>query len=405
MSDLQTILIQVSGPDEPGISAGVLAVLDRVGAQVLDIEQLVIRRRLTLGLLVAVPPNQDALKELLLFGWEHGLTVHFEVIEDDDPTIEGPGEGPSEDRHVVTLVGSQLTPAELLAATQAIADGGGNIDRIFRLSRFPVMSYELTVAGGDGDRIRVALLAAASRFPGMDVALQREGLTRQTKRLVVLDVDSTLIRNEVIDLLADEAGSGPEVAAITAAAMAGQLDFAESLEQRVATLAGLDAAAVQRAQSRLELTAGARTFIRTLHRLGFVTAIVSGGFTVFTEPLCAELGIHYGQANVLEERDGVLTGRLVPPIVDRAAKATFLQEVAESEGLSLEQTVAVGDGANDLDMLRVAGHGIAFNAKPMVNEVADTALTVPYLDAVLFLLGIRRGDIEREEIRDVDGLS
>lgn len=375
--------------------------LDRVGAQVLDIEQLVIRQRLTLGLLVAVPPNQDALKELLLFGWQHGLQVHFDVIDDIDPMDDGP-EGPSELRHVVTLVGSQLTPAELLAATQAIADGGGNIDRIFRLSRFPVMSYELTVAGGDGDRIRDALLDAASRFPGLDVALQREGLTRQTKRLVVLDVDSTLIRNEVIDLLADEAGSGPEVAAITAAAMAGELDFAESLKQRVATLAGLDQAAVDRARSRLELTPGARTFIRTLHRLGFVTAVVSGGFTAFTGPLCAELGIHHSLANVLEEKDGLLTGRLLPPIIDRAAKATFLTEVAEFEDLSLEQTVAVGDGANDLDMLRVAGHGIAFNAKPLVNEAADTALTVPYLDAVLFLLGIRRGDIEREEIHHND---
>jgi phosphoserine phosphatase len=386
VSDLQTILIQVSGPDEPGISAGVLAVLHRVKAQVLDIEQVVIRRRLTLGLLVAVPPNQDALKELLLYGWESGLTVDFEVVE-DEPTERPPG-------HVVTVVGPELTPAELLAATTAIAAGGGNIDRIHRLSTYPVMSYELVVLGGDPARIRESLVEAAARFPGLDVALQPEGLTRQAKRLVVLDVDSTLIQQEVIDLLAHEAGTGDEVAAITAKAMEGHLDFESSLRQRVALLKGLDNAAIERARAKLVLTPGARTFMRTLHRLGFITAVVSGGFTVFTDELQRDLQIHHARANQLEIIDGVLTGQLVGPIIDREAKAEFLREVADLEGIELDQTVAVGDGANDLDMLQLAGHGVAFNAKPVVREAADTALTVPYLDAVLFLLGIRRQDIE-----------
>ncbi len=386
MSDLQTILVQVSGPDGPGISAGLLRVLDEVGAHVLDIEQVVIRRRLTLGILIAVPPNQDSLKELLLYGWERGLDIDFDVVA-DLPSDRPPG-------HVVTLLGPELTPAELLAATEAIAAGDGNIDRIYRLSRYPVMSYELTVVGGDPAAIRVNLLEAAMRYPGMDVALQREGISRRAARLVVLDVDSTLIQNEVIDLLADEAGVGAEVAAITEAAMAGDLDFEESLRARVRLLNGLDRDAVERAWSNLTLTPGARTFVRTLRQLGYTTAVVSGGFTVFTDRLCEQLGITYSRANELEFVDGKLTGELCGPIVDREMKARFLVELTELEDITVEQVVAVGDGANDLDMLNLAGHGIAFNAKPIVREAADTAIRVPYLDAVLFLLGVRRAEIE-----------
>ncbi|MGI9601548.1 MAG: phosphoserine phosphatase SerB [Acidimicrobiales bacterium] len=394
MSDSQTVLVEITGPDRPGISAGVLRVLEEVDAVVLDIEQVVIRRHLTLGLLVDVAPDHDALKELLLFGWKHGLDVDFDIV-DEPPTEPRPG-------HVVTLLGPDLTPTELLAAAEAIAEGGGNIDRINRLSKYPVMSYELTVVGGDPDRIRGGLLEAAARYPGLDVALQRQGIGRRAQRLVVLDVDSTLIQNEVIDLLAAEAGCEAEVAELTARAMAGELPFEQSLRDRVRLLAGLDDAAVQRAGERLELTPGARTFIRTLHRLGFTTAIISGGFTVFTQRLADELGIGYCRANELEIVDGRLTGEVVGEVVDREAKARFLHEVAADIGVAVDQVVAVGDGANDLDMLNAAGLGIAFNAKPVVRDAADTALRVPYLDAILFVLGVSREEVEAADAADPD---
>ncbi len=387
MSDQRTVLVRVSGPDEPGISAGLFSVLAELGAVVLDVEQVVVRRRLTLDVLIGVPTDDDdALKDLLLFGFKRQLTIDIEDVEDTPTEYRTP--------HVVTVIGPELTPSELKAAADAIADGNGNIDRIVRLSRYPVMSYEFSISDGDADVIRRNLLAAAAANPGMDLAIQRQGLSRRAKRLVILDVDSTLIQDEVIDLLAEQAGCGPEVAAVTEAAMAGELDFAASVRARVALLEGLDEVALERAWRQLRLTPGARTFCRTLQRLGYTTALVSGGFSVFTERLRRDLGIAYARANELEIIDGRLTGRLVGPIVDRAAKARFLHEVAEAEGVPIQQTVAIGDGANDLDMLAEAGLGIAFNAKPVVRDAADTSLRVPYLDAILFLLGVSREEIE-----------
>lgn len=363
-----------------------MSVLADMGAEVLDIEQIVVRRRLTLDVLIAVAPGDDALKDLLLYGFKRNLQIDLEDV-DDEPTEYL-------DPHVVTIVGPELAPEEIKAATEAIAGGKGNIDRIVRLSRYPVMSYEFSISSGDPEQIRQNLMAAASTHPGMDVAIARQGLSRRAKRLVMLDVDSTLIQDEVIDLLADQCGRGAEVAAITERAMAGELDFATSLHERVALLEGLDELAVERAWRALTLTPGARTFCRTLGRLGYTTAIVSGGFTVFTARLRRELGIDHGRANELEIVDGRLTGRLTGQVIDRAAKADFLREVAEREGIPLAQTVAVGDGANDLDMLALAGLGIAFNAKAVVREAADTSLRVPYLDAILFLLGVSREEIE-----------
>ncbi len=381
----ETVLVQITGEDRPGISAGLLGILAGVDATVEDMEQVVIRGRLTLGALVVLPAGRDAVKELLLFAWEQKLHIDFEVISDGASSLQP--------AHVVTVVASTITAADLRLVADAIAAGGGNIDRIVRLSRFPVMSYEFVVKGGEFGTIRSSLLLAASTA-AIDVAIQPEGLGRRAKRLVVLDVDSTLVQNEVIDLLAAEAGVVDEVSAITEEAMRGGLDFEKSLIKRVRLLKGLPVSAVDSAWKKLEYTPGARTFMRTLQRLGFTTAIVSGGFTVFTDRISDELGIDYSHANELEIVDGHLTGNVVGPIVDRAQKARILRSVAEAEDIPLEQTVAIGDGANDLDMLELAGLGIAFNAKPVVQAAADTSLSVPYLDAILFLLGITREEVE-----------
>ena len=289
----------------------------------------------------------------------------------------------------MTVLGSELTPRALGAVTDAIADGGGNIERIIRLSTYPVQSYELIVVGGDLDGLRTDLLVASSDH-NVDIAVQREGLLRRAKRLVVIDMDSTLIQDEIIDLLAVEAGIEDAVSRITTDAMAGALDFADALRERVSLLAGLTTAQLDDVRRRIRLTPGAATFIRTLRRLGYSIAIVSGGFTYFAQPLAEQLGVDVAFANDLEIVDGVVTGRVVGDVIDGPAKAASLEKVAADQGVSMEQTVAIGDGANDLEMLSAAGLGIAFNAKPVVEAVADTAVTVPYLDAILFMLGIRR---------------
>ncbi|MEO0493266.1 MAG: phosphoserine phosphatase SerB [Actinomycetota bacterium] len=386
MDDEQTVLIRVNGPDRPGINAGLMAVLNRCDASVQDIEQIVIRGQIALGVVVDVPAGRDLLREVLLWGWEESIEVDFEVVP-TTPTPSVPG-------LVVTVLGPNVTPGEFGAVTRAIADVGANIDRIVRLSRYPVMSYELLVRTAEEQKLRRALLTAAADEPDLDVAVQREGLGRRAKRLVVLDVDSTLIQDEVIELLAAEAGCLDEVKRMTDAAMAGETDFETSLRERVRLLTGLDVAAVDRAWANLRYTPGAATFLRTLKRLGFVTAVVSGGFTVFTDRLREDLGLHAAHANELEIVDGRFTGEVVGRVVDREAKADLLRSIAADAGVPIEQTVAVGDGANDLAMLEAAGLGVAFNAKPVVEAVADTSVNVPYLDAVLFMLGIRREDIE-----------
>jgi phosphoserine phosphatase len=388
----RTILVHVSGRDRPGITTGLLGVLAASGVELFDMEQVVVRERLTLDLLLGVDEDDDALKELLFHGFQHGLQLDFEVVEDSSSRA-------SSERSIVTVIGATLSPAALRDVTGAIADGGGNIDRIARLSRYPVVSFEFVVVDGDVDRMRTHLVAASAAH-GIDVAVQRESLGRRAKRLVVMDVDSTLIQDEVIELLAAAAGCGAEVADITDRAMRGELDFTDSLTERVAKLAGTPVEVVDRVRGTVRLTPGARTFVRTLKRLGYTVAVVSGGFTSVVEPLATELGIDHAVANELEVVDGRLTGRLVGQVVDRAGKAAVLERIAAAEGIPLEQTVAIGDGANDLDMLAVAGLGIAFNAKPAVREAADTALSVPYLDAILFLLGIRRDEVEAADAHD-----
>jgi phosphoserine phosphatase len=293
----------------------------------------------------------------------------------------------------VSVLGSPLRPGAVAAISGRIAAGGANIDRIDRLADRPVTCIELEVSGADPDALRAALTRESAK-QGVDVAVQRGGLHRRALRLIVMDVDSTLVAGEAIDLLAARAGCAEQVAKLTAATMRGELDFAASLRERVALLAGLDAGAVDEVRRQLTLAPGARTLIRTLRHLGFRCGIVSGGFTQMTGPLAAELQLDYAAANTLEISGGKLTGRLAGPVIDRAAKATALREFAAQAGVPLSQTVAVGDGANDLDMIAAAGLGIAFNAKPAVRDAADASVSVPYLDAVLYLLGVSRDEAE-----------
>ena len=374
-----TLLISVSGPDHPGITAALMRLLTKAGASIDDVEQIVIRGRLSLSLIVSVGADIDLRADLLLFGYEQKLAVEFEEVP-STPSLRDPG-------LVATILGTSVGPDEFGAVAAVAAEHGGNIDRIIRLTKDRVVAYELAISAPDREALRDALLTRSQEL-SIDIAVHRLGLARRAKRLVVLDVDSTLIQNEAIELLAEEAGSLDEVAAITERAMAGELDFNQSLATRVGTLAGLDEAALTRILDRIELTPGAETFIRTLRHLGYRTALVSGGFTAVTDHLGDALGIDYTHANRLEVVDGHLTGRTVGPVVDRADKAAFVREIAAKEGIPLDQVVAVGDGANDLDMLAAVGLGVAFNAKPVVRQAADAAVNVPYLDAVLFVLGV-----------------
>lgn len=391
MAERSTILVNVHGPDQPGIVAAIMHVLTATGAEVYDVEQIVVRGRITLIVLVGVGGEKATIRDLLLFGWEQRLHVEFEVV-DPIPT-------PVKSMTVVTVIGERIGPDDFGAVARAVADGGGNIERIFRLSRYPVVSYELAVSDGDIHKIREQLIAAAAERP-IDLAIQPEGLERRAKRLVIMDIDSTLIENEVINLLAEEAGVGEQVSEITLAAMRGEIDFEGSLRERVGLLRGLSEEALHTVATRISVTPGARTFIRTLKRMGMKTAIVSAGFTRFANALAADLDIDYSLSNTLEVEDGFLTGRLAGELVDGPRKASFLREIAAREGISPSQVVAVGDGANDLDMLAAAGLGIAFNAKPVVRERADTSVSVPYLDAILFLMGIRRDYVEAADAAD-----
>lgn len=386
MDDTSGLLITVSGVDHPGITSRLCGVIAACGGRMIDLEQVVLRDRLVLGMLVA-PEDPEALTAALrAAGDELGVEVACEATAAWGPTDNRP-------RHFVTMVGQPLPAAAIASLTGEMARIDGNIERITRLSRYPVQSFEFLVSGTDGEALRAALGNEAAR-QHVDVAVQPATLYRRAKRLVCLDVDSTLLQGEAIEEIADHAGCGEQVRAATNEAMHGKLDFADSLRARVALLEGVGADQLRECVEQLRLTPGAKTLVRTLKRLGFQVAVVSGGFTEVTDWLTERLNIDYAAANTLEVVDGRLTGRVVGPVVDRAAKAGWLERFAEQAGVPLSQTVAIGDGANDVDMLLSAGLGIAFNAKPLAREAADTALNVPYLDAILFLLGLTREEIE-----------
>jgi phosphoserine phosphatase len=389
----QTLLVTVSGNDRPGVTSALFDAIADVGAEVLDLEQVVVRGHLTLALLLAAGPRDEVLRSVVR-DVASGLGMDVSVSAgtgDNAPRAGG--------RAAVVVLGAPLLASAVSAVTARIAAHGANIDRIHRLSRYPVTTVEFDISGADVATLRREL-SLESAVRGVDIAVAPAGLARRGRRLVVMDVDSTLIQDEVIELLAAHAGREAEVAAVTEAAMRGELDFAESLRARVAVLAGLPVGVLAQVRAAIRLTPGARTLVRTLKRLGFTVAVVSGGFLEIVGDLARELDIDHAQANRLEVRDGLLTGRVVGEIVDRAGKAAALRRFAEQERLPLSRTVAIGDGANDLDMLNAAGLGIAFNAKPIVREQADTSVNVPYLDAVLYLLGITREEIEEADAED-----
>ena len=384
-----TALVTLTGRDRPGVTSRLFTALAAGGElTVLDIEQVVIRGRLVLGVLLGCGADPD------LTAIHRGIRgVAADLGMDVEITMGSAEPARQRGQLHVTVLGKPLRPAAIAAIAGRIAAHGANIDRIDRLADRPVTCIEFAVSGAEPGALRAAL-ARESVAPGVDVAVQRGGLHRRLMRLIVMDVDSTLIAGEVIDMLAARAGCAEQVAKLTAATMRGDLDFATALTERVALLAGQDAAILDQVRQELRLAPGARTLITTLGRLGYRCGIVSGGFSQITDPLAADLGLDYAAANTLEIAGGKLTGRLAGPIIDRAGKVDALRRFAAQADIPLSQTVAIGDGANDLDMIAAAGLGIAFNAKPAVRDAADTSISVPYLDTVLYLLGLSRDELE-----------
>jgi len=390
-----TLLITLTGRDRPGVTSRLFTVLSAHGTTVLDVEQVVIRGRLVLGVLLACASSPDLTalhQDVVSLAADMGMEAEITL---------GSGEPPARmrGRLHVTVLGRPLLPEAVAAIAGRIAANGANIDRIGRLADRPVTCIEFDVSGADPAGLRTTL-AQDSVALGVDIAVQRGGLHRRTMRLVVMDVDSTLVQDEAIEMLAARAGCLQQVEELTAAAMHGELDFTDALHQRVALLAGLDASVIDEVAAGLRLTPGARTLIRTLKRLGYRCGVVSGGFTQFTDWLTEQLGLDYARANTLEIAAGRLTGRVTGPVIDRAGKEAALREFAAEAGVPLSQTVAVGDGANDLDMISAAGLGIAFNAKPAVRSAADTSVSVPQLDVILHLLGISRDDVDAADAED-----
>jgi phosphoserine phosphatase len=387
-----TGLILISGVDAPGVTQALFATLEPFAVTILDIEQVLIRGRLILTTLISLDPAHASAIETDLLDTTKKLGLDLAI----DFTDQAKSEISNANLHIVAL-SQNLRPAGIGALAAKIAARGGNIDRIHRTASYPLtaIEFEVTLSLDEGDlKIIQRELAEIAQANGIDIAVEQSGLTRRAKRIVLLDMDSTLIQEEVIDLIAEKFGVGAKVVAITDRAMRGEIDFSTSLKERVALLAGADISILNEVKDEITLTPGARTLIRTLHRLGHKVGVVSGGFLDVIEPLLNELNIDYYRANKLEAIDGKLTGAITGAIIDREAKANALRDFADKEGVGLAQTIAIGDGANDLGMLEIAGLGIAFNAKPAVRAAADSSINSPYLDSVLYLMGITRDEIE-----------
>lgn len=388
---MEPLLLTFTGRDAPGITAALAQILAAASARLLDVEQVVVQGFLVLGFSVefaSADAEEQALKELLFAAQKRGLALDY---------TRRPGQA-VEDRQLfaATAIGRPLGPEAIHAIARVLAEHGGNIERIHELSEGGLSSVEFAVslpASADAAALKRALLAAAGQG-SFDCALQKESLLRRSKRLVVMDMDSTLIGIEVIDELARSHGVFDAVSAITRRAMMGEMDYDQSLRERVALLAGLDARVLYDLAANLPLNEGAETLLRVLKRLGYKTAVISGGFSHAAEALRQRLGIDHAWSNTLEIEAGKLTGRVLGPIVNAQRKAELLEELAAREGIPLEQVIAIGDGANDLYMLQKAGHGIAFHAKPKLREAAHSAISASGLDAILYLLGIAGRDIQ-----------
>lgn len=391
------VLVTVTGPDRPGVTATLTGILSAEGATLHDIEQVVVQGQLTLCLLVGVPRTRDVLKELLFAAKELGMELDFKPVPGSaQPSAARPAEGR---RYVITAIGASLGAPHLHALASTLASEGANIEKIGRLSEGTLASVEIHAslpADRDSEVLKRTLLTVATNA-GFDVSLQRESLYRRSKRLVVMDMDSTLIRIEVIDELARAAGVVDQVSKITERAMQGEMDYDQSLRQRVELLKGLDVKVLDRIAADLPLTEGAETLIRVLKRLGYSIAVISGGFSRAAEALKRRLGLDYAYSNNLEIAEGKLTGRVSGPIVNAQRKAELLETIAQAEGVLLDQVIAVGDGANDALMLERAGLGIAFHAKPKLRESADTSISASGLDAILYLLGISARELQEVE--------
>lgn len=399
----EILLINVAGEDKPGITSAVSRVLDEHGADILDIGQAVIHDNLNLGILVMIPDGQQSAlvqKEILFSLHAMDMRLRFQPISES--SYEHWVEQQGKPRHIVTLLARRVAAHHIARVTAVTVEQGLNIDKITRLSgRVPLerieantkacVEFSLRGIPVDLTALRASLLELSAELD-IDVAYQEDNIYRRNRRLVVFDMDSTLIEAEVIDELAKEAGVGDEVAAITDAAMRGELDFKASFAERMKLLRGLDESVLAVVAARLKLTEGAENLMSTLRMLGYRTAILSGGFDYFARHIQKQLGIDYIYANHLEVVDGQVTGRVCGEVVDGQRKAQLLREIAANENISLEQVIAVGDGANDLPMLSIAGLGIAFRAKPLVKATAKQSISKLGLDGILYLMGLSDRD-------------
>ncbi len=407
-------LITISGQDRPAVTAAVTRILASYKANILDLGQAVIHDNLNLGMLVAFPEGEQPapiIKDILFHMHELGMQVKFSPISEESYNDWLKQQG--KPRYIVTLLARQTAAEHIAALSLVMAEQGLNIDSITRLSgRVPLDNIdsrsksciEFSARGTPAslDQLRADFIALSARFE-IDIAFQEDDMYRRTRRLVCFDMDSTLIEAEVIDELAKAAGTGAEVAALTEAAMRGELDFKESFARRMATLRGLDESVLLKIANEVPLTEGAEHLISTLRMLGYKTAILSGGFNFFGHHLQRKLGIDYVYANELEIENGKITGRVVGDVIDGQRKAELLRELATRENISLKQVIAVGDGANDLPMLSIAGLGIAFRAKPVVKASAKQSISTLGLDAILYLMGLRDRDISPLDLESIRG--